>query len=174
MAPWFVAPLASVGFITWNARALCSYLPGLRKAKAKFLLDVLRPRSNVCNTIALQEVHGTPEKAKKLLYPILPHYKMFHSFTPAPDDSYKEDEGSVVTLVPKPPPGSPVVFESSAPVPGRVLRVVGKVGSYTWVHWNIHNYGLTSADVGHTRALLASDAAAVAADPFEFLHGCLR
>ena len=120
--------------------------------------------------VAIQEVHGTPEKVSRMLFPLRKDFLIVHSFTPNADDNpgYKEDQGSVITLVPMVPNISANMFEKMEVVPGRVLRVSVVLGSYHWYHWNIHNHGLTQDQVNQVTDLIDADASSVRANPKEY------
>jgi len=74
-------------------RALFHHEPGLRKVKANLVYDILKQEGMNSTIIAFQEVHGTPEKVNQMLFPIMRHFYIFHSFTLGPEniETYKED-----------------------------------------------------------------------------------
>ena len=165
LAPWL--PLgSSVSFLSWNARAFCHHRPRMRRRKIEFLRSFLPKSAGSFAVIALQEVHGTPEKISRMLYDLRRQYLLFSSFTPCEgNDIIKEDAGSVLTLIPKGScTSSASAFSASAVVPGRVLRVKHAQG---WIHWNVHNFGLTHDEVDRVSRLIIEDAAFVHANPAE-------
>ena len=144
LAPWLISGAEVISYVTWNARALYHHQPLRRKQKLDFLMKVVGQASNN-SVIALQEVHGTPEQLTRMLFPLRKSFHILSSFTPLGDHDhdYKEDQGSVITLVPIAPHISVDDFGVDGIVPGCVLRVSFTSGSYKWYHWNIHNHGLT-------------------------------
>ena len=92
--------------------------------------------------VSIQEVHGTPDKIAAMLHPLKKHFYFFHSFMPTADSPlhFREDCGSVLTLIPRATgvEASTFNFDSSAPVPGRVLEyhallatTSGSIGMFT-------------------------------------------
>jgi hypothetical protein len=158
-APWRHSTMNPCSFITWNARALCHHRHGLRRKKLRFLEQLLRNSSGSECVIAIQEVHGTPAKIERMLYPLLRRFQNFSSFTPSDStpSGYKEDEGSVLTLVPRKDALDDGHFSYTDPIPGRVLRVSFTRGTFNWFHWNVHNHGLTLEQVSLVRDLIQAD-----------------
>ena len=73
---------------------------------------------------------------------------------------FREECSSVLTFVPKSADSSEDSFTTTAPVPGRVLRVAASFGNFRWFHWNIHNFGLTLNQVAHVSEMILADAGA--------------
>ena len=167
LAPWLEASFSAISFVTWNARALHHHKPCLRKAKKNFIQDFLKRNCAARAVLAMQEVHGTPEKIYTMLFHLKKLYYFFHSFSRSTTDGtfYKEDEGSVITLIPKGCTPSRNRFVSLEVIPGRALRVSWTGMNRTWIHWNIHNHGLSAAQVSTIAGLIRADVATAQADP---------
>ena len=165
MAPWLPQG-SSVDFVTWNARALHHHRPHSRLNKLRFLGSLVPRAAGSFSVLALQEVHGSPEKHRRLLHSILKDFHMFSSFAPAADESgLRQDQGGVITLIPKAPGEPRHRFVRTEIIPGRVLRVTTKIGEFDWTHWNIHNFGLTAAQVRAVADHLRRDAREASRSP---------
>ena len=142
----------------------------------RFIEDFIRADIPKQSVIALQEVHGNPAKVDRFMYFLKKRFHIFYSFTPSPHDpnDYKEDQGSVITMIPLMNGTNDGHFNVHAPVPGRTLRVSYTNGNYWWTHWNIHNHDLSQAEVRQVTNMILDDAEFTRSNPekhFIFIAG---
>lgn len=107
LAPWLASPPPSFAFISCNACAFVHSSPARRKAKLKFLLEILRKVQDGFVVVSMQEVHGSQEKLKSMLLPILSRFIIFssHVLSDTSDpQSIREDCDGLLTLISKPSP----------------------------------------------------------------------
>ena len=137
---------------SWNCRSLLHFRADRRKKKVRKVISLAAPNA----AVALQEVRGTIPELEALLRPLAKTHTVFASLV------HGASAGGVATLLPLVCRGA---LHARALVPGRVLRIVWKEGDKTWIHWNVHNFGLTDADLFRVEALLRCDIRDAAASP---------
>ncbi len=129
--------------VSWNARGLFVLDRAVRRKKLKFIDQIL----SQVHVLHVQEVHGTAACIDQFLFYHARKFWIRGSFC-------ENAAGGVITFIAKElaPTSLQVHFEPI--VLGRVARteIVGKLSKQT--HWNVHNYGLSPADMAVTRSTL--------------------
>ncbi len=134
--------------VSWNARGLFALDKAVRRKKLRFLDHILRR----VQILHVQETHGSAACIDQFLFYHARKFWIRGSFC-------ENAAGGVITFISKElaPTSLQVLFEPI--VPGRVARteVLGNHSSQT--HWNIHNYGLSPADMAVSRSEFTKDVA---------------
>ena len=143
--------LSHVSYCSWNSRALLHHDPNIRKIKFGYLWSFIFSVDICC----LQETHGNLHELQAYAPELFESFHVFASFC------VKTCAGGVITFLKKSSNMSWGLFIADPFCQGRALRVqwAAYVGLRKAIVWNIHNHGISKAEMKLIGAAIKHDQA---------------